>query len=115
MNDSEVAKYKKKSKKTGLHRSKHKHQYETVLLKTRFENPYTKQKYICTSIPTKVCVICKYIGHVDRDKKYFDIVPVEGLPYRVYETKLTEAANKLPVYSVEGFNKFATEGDFHDC
>ena len=66
----EDSKYKKRSKNTGLSRSKHKHEYKTVLLTNvcNFSKPHEQeQRMYSYESATKVCTVCGKIGKVDLD------------------------------------------------
>jgi hypothetical protein len=112
----EAPKYKKKSNAKGLPRSKHKHIYETVLLKRYYNyNDFTtgRPKTEYTELPTKVCSICGRVDHVDTDSSFYtDREVKEGLPYRIFSKELSEKALNLPKwYIADFFDKFALEGD----
>lgn len=63
--EKEEPKHRKKSKKKGQPRANHKHKYETVLLHISLGGLFNEKnsKYIIA--PTKVCVICGRIGHLE--------------------------------------------------
>ena len=110
MIDDEVGKYKKRSTAKGQPRSKHKHKYETVLLIRESEVPdlHTgKQKKIQNKFPTKVCQLCGRIDYVDQDPSYYNIDVVKGLPYHIYDKKLSEKAEMLTKWFCNSFDKFA--------
>lgn len=110
MIDDEVGKYKKRSTTKGQPRAKHKHEYETVLLirESEVSDLHTgKQKKIQTKFPTKVCQICGRIDYVDNDPSYYNMDIVKGLPYQIYDKKLSEKAAMLPKWFCSSFDKFA--------
>ena len=66
----ETSKYKKRSRSTGLSRSKHKHEYKTVLLTNVWNQskPHEQEQRVFSyESATKVCTICGMIGEVDLD------------------------------------------------
>ena len=109
----EEPKHKKKSTAKGLPRSKHKHQYETVLLSHFYYHPdiHTgKEKTMEIRIPTKVCMICGRVEHTDRDPSYYIEIP-SSHPWLGSSKKLSERALNLPKWYVDDyFDKFAKEG-----
>ena len=108
--DNEIPKYKKKSKRKGQPRSKHKHQYETVLLHSINHYDWSK-KPVEHLIPTKVCQICGRIGDRDNDESLYikEKIHVEGFKCPVTDTKLSKKALALPLWHVEDWNKFASK------
>lgn len=106
---NDETKHKKKSTAKGLPRSKHKHQYETVLL-SRFTHINLGVEEIHEHrIPTKVCTICGRIDYTDNS--YYVTVPEYLNNGVVYRTKLSDDALCLPKWYSEGyFAKFATKG-----
>lgn len=112
----EETRYRKKSKAKGLPRSKHKHTYQTVLLKCYHTFPdfkTGKPRTTFTELPTKVCSICGRIDYVDTDPSLYTRKELnEHLPYRVYSKELSAKALALPKYYKDDFlDKFAKEGD----
>lgn len=112
----EETKYKKKSKAKGLPRSKHKHVYQTVLLKSYHTYPdfkTGKTKVSFTELPTKVCSICGRVDYVDTDPSFYVKKELnDHLSYRIYSKELSEKALALPKYYIDDFlDKFAKEGD----
>lgn len=110
---NEEPKHKKKSATKGLSRSKHKHQYETVLLShfshtTDAKTGTDKVREYC--IPTKVCMICGRVDHIDRDPLYY--VNQSAIHSLIgFTTKLSEKALSLPRWYIENnFDKFAKAG-----
>jgi hypothetical protein len=103
--------HKKKSTSKGLPRSKHKHQYETVLLSyySRFDLLNNGTGEIREErIPTQVCTICGRIGYTDNDPSYYTLTPIEHLPFNIQERVLSEKALALPKwYTDDWFDKFA--------
>ncbi len=66
----EEVRYKKKSRKSGLSRSKHKHEYKTVLLHHKYSHskPHEQDPLLIDYLSaTKVCQICGRIGNEDPD------------------------------------------------
>ena len=111
MFDEEVGKYKKRSTAKGQPRAKHKHEYITVRLVRKYEVPDMstgKMKPHESILPTKVCQICGRIDYVDRDASYYVKEPVKGLPYLIFDKKLSDKALKLPIWVADKFEKFAT-------
>lgn len=114
MIDEEIGKYKKKSTAKGQARSKHKHEYETVLL-TRiseyvdFDTGNTKSREHVS--PTKVCTICGRIDYRDEDPSYYEICYLRETPYKVYCKELSPKALKLPKYTAGFFDKFASHAE----
>jgi hypothetical protein len=109
----EEPKHKKKSKGNGLPRSKHKHEYETVLLSRYYRFPDLKtgmEKVYEQRNPTKVCTICGRINYMDSDQSYYEIMQSTLNPPFIYEKVLTEKALNLPKWKVEEpYGKFATK------
>ena len=106
--DDDIPAYKKKSKKKGQPRSKHKHEYETVLLQqdwhmTDFKTG--KPKMIQYLTPTKVCVVCGRIDCADKTSSYYK----EGYATLFGYSKegLSEKALALPKWHSDFFDKFA--------
>ena len=109
----EEPKHKKKSTSKGLPRSKHKHQYETVLLSRFYHHTDINNgadKVSEFRIPTKVCMVCGRIGDTDKDPSYYTYKP-HPHPWVTHTTELSEKALKLPKWYVgDYFGKFAMEG-----
>lgn len=68
--ENDIPKYKKKSKKKGQPRADHKHEYQTVVLHSYFDNPFeqgvkNEHQFIC-----KVCSICGRVGEYVDSLKY---------------------------------------------
>lgn len=109
----EEPKHKKKSKGNGLPRSKHKHEYETVLLHRYYSFPDLqtgKDKIHEQRNPTRVCTICGRIDYMDSDQSYYEKAPIEGLSFLAYNKVLSEKALRLPKWKVEEpYGKFATK------
>lgn len=103
----EIPKYKKKSKRKGQPRSKHKHQYKTVLLHSINHYDWSS-KPIEYLTPTKVCQICGRISDRDNDESLYikEKLSIPGLK-DVCKTKLSTKALKLPKWHREDWNKFA--------
>ena len=112
MFEDEVGKYKKRSTAKGLPRSKHKHKYETVLLKTPYTLPDIKTgktKIHIKNMPTRVCTICGRVEYVDRSPCFYQKTELAHLPFPVYSHDLSEAAWALPKWQVvDSREKFAT-------
>lgn len=112
---TEEPKHKKKSTAKGLSRSKHKHIYQTVLLKSyhSFTDYKTgKLKISFTEMPTKICSICGRVDCVDTDPSLYEYEEIRNLPFYAYDKKLSKKALALPRYYKEDFwDKFAKEGD----
>ena len=112
LNYDEPTKYRKKSKAKGQPRADHKHIYETVLLCHTFTFPDYKTggtRESKTELPTRVCTICGRIDEVDRDASYYVYNPIEGLPCRAYSKNLSAKAMRLPKWSANFLDKFATK------
>ena len=112
--ESDETKYKKKSGNKGLPRSKHKHVYETVLLRSDYHHSDLKTGrplVNTTEYPTKVCTICGRVDSVDRSDKYYVKTPIVGLPSNIYKNELSEEALKLPRYHNDFWDKFAVKED----
>ncbi len=60
--ESEVPKYKKKSKKKGQPRANHKHEYKEVVLHSWWDNPFKQGVRNESTEICKVCTICGRIG-----------------------------------------------------
>lgn len=109
--ENEETKYKKKSYRKGLPRSKHKHLYETVLLTMNYNTTDFKTgrpKSVPVILPTKVCNICGRIGVTDADPKYYTHEPLPRLPFEAYKKELSDEALTLPKwYADDFFDKFA--------
>lgn len=109
--DSEVPKYRKKSKAKGLSRADHKHVYETVLLTKKYNGTDFKTgrpRITEHKFPTKVCTTCGRIDCIDRDPKYYTRNQIVDLPFIAYEEVLSEEALKLSKWFADDFfDKFA--------
>jgi hypothetical protein len=109
----EEPKHKKKSKGNGLPRSKHKHEYETVLLHRYYSFPDLqtgKDKIHEQRNPTRVCTICGRIDYVDDDPSYYTVKPIAKTRFRVFGKELSEKALNLPKWQVEEpYGKFAVK------
>jgi hypothetical protein len=109
----EEPKHKKKSNKKGQPRSKHKHVYETVLLRQPYHGVDFKTGKEAISVyirPTKVCTICGRIDDIDDDPMYYTEKPIVGLPFCVFDKELSDKALSLPHWETEDFfDKFATK------
>lgn len=116
--NEEKTKYKKKSTAKGQPRSKHKHLYKTVLLRSYHTYPdfkTGKPKTSFTELPTKICAICGRIDYVDQDPSLYSYKELKQVPYRVYSKELSEKALALPKYYKNDFlDKFAKEGEGPD-
>ena len=118
MIDEEVGKYRKKSTARGLPRSKHKHEYRTVLVVERFELPdiHTgKQVQHESKLPKKVCTICGRINGTDTDEKWYNRTKQNHLKWTYFIKELSQDALELPVWICnEHFGKFATPVEDND-
>ena len=117
MFEDEIPKYRKKSKGNGLPRAKHKHEYITVRLVRKYEVPDVstgKMRPHESILPTKVCQICGRIDYVDRDASYYVKEPVKGLPYLIFDKRLSDKALELPIWIADKFEKFATPMEEED-
>ena len=117
MIDEEVGKYKKRSTAKGQPRAKHKHEYITVRLVRKYEVPDVstgKMRPHESILPTKVCQICGRIDYVDRDASYYVKEPVKGLPYLIFDKRLSDKALELPIWIADKFEKFATPMEEED-
>ena len=112
---SEEAKYKKKSNVKGQPRSKHKHEYDTVLLHRLYRHTDYKtgaDTTIDCAAPTKVCNMCGRIGNLDEDPSYYTNKPLAMIHFFVEEKDLSEKALALPQwYCNDYFDKFANRMD----
>lgn len=117
MNDKRIPivdaepKHKKRSTSKGLPRSKHKHQYETVLLSTFFRHKVLNNgtdKVHEYRTPVKVCMICGRTDKTDNNPIYYTKKRVPHSSLCIYEKELSEKALKLPRWYKEDFlDKFA--------
>lgn len=111
MFEEDIPKYKKKSTAKGQPRSKHKHEYITVLLRIPFEHPDIKTGRMLTNYsygPTKVCSICGRIDEAVLDPIYFNKEEHKGKLFNYFTKNLSGAALALPKYEVFDFmDKFA--------
>ena len=112
MIDEEVGKYKKRSTAKGQPRSKHKHEYITVLLHEQYEWPDVKtgrgtikHDHIA---PTRVCRICGRVEHRDTDESYYVKNSILNIPQLVFSKDLSDKALALPKWRRAPFDKFAT-------
>jgi hypothetical protein len=109
----EEPKHRKKSKSKGQPRSKHKHTYETVLLRrdwytTNFKTGHQEIRQI--TLPTKVCNICGRIDETDSDPSYYVKTQMNDKPFVYFNKELSEKALSLPKWYVNDyFDKFATK------
>lgn len=71
----EEPKYRKKSKKSGLPRADHKHEYKTVLLHRNLDFLTKPNTTSYSLFPNKVCTICGRIGDIDYNQ--YEFVKVE--------------------------------------
>lgn len=106
---TEEPKYIKKSKHKGQPRSKHKHEYNTVLLHSYYEHPFDKSKTIERVHATKVCTICGRIDEVDLNQ--YEKIEVPDLPYKVYEDKIKNPETLENWYRDGYLAKFACKKD----
>ena len=86
--ESDETKYRKKSNNKGMPRSKHKHIYETVLLRSDYHHSDLKTGrplVSTTEYPTKVCTICGRVDSIDKSDKYYVKTPVACLPSNIYK------------------------------
>lgn len=103
---NEEPKHRKKSKKSGLPRADHKHEYKTVLLHRNlsFLTKPNKTGYALSA--TKVCSICGRIGYVDYDQ--YELVKVEHpVLTNLHEKKIKHPENLDKWYCDEYLDKFA--------
>ena len=111
--DDEIPAYKKKSTHKGQPRSKHKHIYETVLLRQPYHGvdfKTGKERITVYIRPTKVCTICGRIDDVDDNPLYYVQTPCSNVPFVAHEKELSEEALRLPKWTTEDFfDKFATK------
>ena len=114
---NDIPKHKKKSSAKGQPRSKHKHCYDTVLLKVYYNFPDVrtgKPRITYTESPTKVCTICGRVDYIDRDPSFYKKTEVQDLPFRIMSTELSDKALQLPKWCLENFrDKFAVKGELH--
>jgi hypothetical protein len=104
--ENEVPKHKKKSKKKGLPRADHKHEYKTVLLLNEYEHKYFPGQSSLIKRPSKVCTICGRVGDVDMDQ--YDRVEVQDdLPYKTYKREIRDEDKLEKWYVDDYFDKFA--------
>lgn len=101
----EVPKHKKKSKKKGLPRADHKHEYKSVLLHYYFDNPFKAGEKKEFKQPKKVCSICGRIG--DTDMSRYEYLEVKNMPYRTHERVIIDEDSLEKWYVDDFFDKFA--------
>lgn len=107
--NDEVSKWKKKSKKRGLKRADHKHDYIHALVTTRYHfyaSGTISATYNECTIPREVCATCSRIGKSLENAEYWNRVPDSNCKF-AYRAVLTEAALALPKYTSTDFEKFA--------
>lgn len=111
--EKEEPKHKKKSKKvTGLPRSKHKHQYEPVLLHRYWKNPYKNNEITEIVSVNKVCVICGRIDDTLKGDEWYDTEYEYFSKYLIGKSTLNNKALSLPKwYTHDYFDKFAYKGE----
>lgn len=103
--ESDVPRYKKRSKKKGQPRADHKHEYKTVLLLNEYVNTYLPDKKTLIKRPTKICTICGRVGEIDRSQ--YDVKQIPDMPYIIHEYEIRDE-DKLEKWYVESyFDKFA--------
>ena len=105
---------KKKSKGSGLPRSKHKHEYIPVLLHSKRENPFTQEIIIDKGV-YKVCKICGRIDSYLSGDEWYDTEYEMFGTYQIGRSKLNKKALKLPKWHrYDFFDKFAYEGEINE-
>ena len=109
--NNEIPKYKKKSKKKGLPRSKHKHDYIVVLLNRPYLNQITQETTNILSV-NEVCSICGRINDSLKGEEWYDTEYTYMGKYRFGKDKLNKKALALPKwYTNDFFDKFAYKKD----
>lgn len=109
IDQNEIPKYRKKSKKRGLKRADHKHEYKTVLLKYTWTFSSSDRVYESTK-PTKVCMICGRIDKVDYDESLYTYVPDRLGIIPVNVKQLSEKGQQLERWHVsDALDKFAAK------
>lgn len=103
--ESEVPKYRKKSKKKGQPRADHKHEYKTALLLNEYENRYFPGDPTLYKRPAKVCMICGRVG--DTDMSRYDLVEIPDMPYRIHKRVIRDEESLEKWYVDDYFDKFA--------
>ena len=103
--EEDVPKHKKKSKKSGLPRADHKHEYKTVLLIREWVNPYNTSNKSTVKTPTRVCMVCGRIGHIDHSM--YDQVEISNVLYRISEYTIKDENTLEKWYVDDYFDKFA--------
>lgn len=102
--DDDIPKYRKKSKKNGIPRANHKHDYITVLLTKYYE--YLPGKRSKSFSPTKVCRICGRIGDVDFLQ--YELVDKEDQTYSFpIKERRIKKPETLEKWHCNFFDKFA--------
>lgn len=96
--EAEEPKHKKKSRRKGLPRADHKHEYKTVLLTEHYFDSE------CVTA-TKVCQICGRIG--DRDRSRYEAVEVEDPGLYSMRSLRIKSPEKLDQWDFELGEKFA--------
>ena len=107
MFDEEVGKYRKKSTAKGQPRSKHKHEYQTVLLQTYYTFNVGTPKTHVHEAPTRVCIICGRIDYIDDNPDYYISTTIPDIPFRITHRSLSEKARSLTKYKANAFDKTA--------
>ena len=102
--DDDIPKHRKKSRKKGLPRADHKHEYETVLLSKYYD--YGTGRRSESVSPTKVCRICGRVGDVDF--KQYELVDIENqtYPFPMKERRIRNRES-LEKWHCDFFDKFA--------
>lgn len=102
----EEPKYRKKSKKKGLPRADHKHEYKTVLLHRNLSFLTKLNKTGYALFPNKVCVVCGRIGDIDYNQ--YEMVKVEHpILKSLQEKKIRNPETLEKWYCNEYLDKFA--------
>ena len=102
--ENDEPRHKKKSKKKGLPRADHKHEYKTVLLVNECVNRYFPDKTIYKR-PTKVCMVCGRVGEVDFSQ--YDLREIPNMPYIIRERVIRDEDSLEKWYVDDYFDKFA--------
>lgn len=106
----EEPKYRKKSKKKGLPRADHKHEYKTVLLHRNLSFLVKPGKKAYKLFANKVCTICGRIGDVDHNQ--YETISVEHpIIKNLAEKRIKEPETLEKWYCDDYMDKFAYHKD----
>lgn len=106
--EKEEPKHKKKSKGSGLPRSKHKHEYTPVLLHRPYTFTLNETKTDLLQSVNMVCKICGRIDYTIQTDEYYDTEYKIMGKYRIRKIRLNKKALALPKwYTHDYWDKFA--------